>query len=96
MSITALAFHTAREKSLAWIWEESPAFAAFRGEAWMKEPCRSCDRRAIDFGGCRCQAFALTGDAARTDPACSLSLDHGKIVDAKSTAPTLRYLYRGR
>ena len=49
---------------------------AYRGEAWMSEPCRSCDRRTIDFGGCRCQAFALTGDAAATDPACALSPRH--------------------
>jgi pyrroloquinoline quinone biosynthesis protein E len=65
-----------REKSLAWIWEKSEAFNAYRGTAWMTGPCGECPRREIDFGGCRCQAFALTGDAARTDPACSLSPDH--------------------
>jgi pyrroloquinoline quinone biosynthesis protein E len=58
---------------LAWIWRESQAFQAFRGDSWMKEPCRSCPRKAVDFGGCRCQAFALTGDAANTDPVCTLT-----------------------
>jgi PqqA peptide cyclase len=65
-----------REDSLTWIWTESPLFQRFRGTDWMPEPCRSCDRRDIDFGGCRCQAFLLTGDAARTDPVCHLSPDH--------------------
>ena len=55
-----------------WIWHESAAFQAFRGDAWMKEPCRSCPRKAVDFGGCRCQALALTGDAANADPVCTL------------------------
>ncbi|HKS49996.1 MAG TPA: pyrroloquinoline quinone biosynthesis protein PqqE [Amycolatopsis sp.] len=65
-----------REDSLARIWAESPLFQRFRGTEWMPEPCRSCPRREVDFGGCRCQAFALTGDAARTDPVCVLSPDH--------------------
>ena len=64
----------------AWL---SPSFEAFRGEGWMSETCRSCDRRGLDFGGCRCQAFALTGDAAATDPACSLSPHHGSIAAAR-------------
>jgi pyrroloquinoline quinone biosynthesis protein E len=68
-----LHFDNVREHSLSWIWTESEAFNRFRGTAWMPEPCRSCPRREIDFGGCRCQAFLLTGDAANTDPACSLS-----------------------
>ena len=68
-----------RDRSLAWIWDHSKAFARFRGTDWMADPCRSCSRRDEDFGGCRCQAFALTGDAARTDPACRLSPDHGLI-----------------
>ncbi len=71
----------ARRTPLARIWTESPLFQAFRGTDWMPEPCRSCDRKEIDFGGCRCQAFLLTGDAARTDPVCHLSPDHG-IVEA--------------
>lgn len=71
-----------REHGLEWIWAESPLFKQFRGDAWMPDPCRSCDRREIDFGGCRCQAFALTGDAARTDPVCHLSPDHGLVEAA--------------
>ena len=63
--------------SLDEIWHHSAAFNAFRGEAWMPEPCRSCDKRTVDFGGCRCQAYHLTGSAAATDPACSLAPDHG-------------------
>src|SRR4029077_7499213 len=69
-SIATLSFENVRERSLEAIWNDSPAFLAFRGEAWMPEPCRSCDERARDFGGCRCQSFALVGDAAATDPAC--------------------------
>lgn len=76
---------TIREHSLKWIWEESPLFQEYRGDAWMPDPCRSCDRKEIDFGGCRCQAFALTGDASRTDPVCHLSPDHG-LVEAAVTA----------
>jgi PqqA peptide cyclase len=75
-----------REDSLAWIWERSPLFQSFRGTGWMPYPCQSCDRREIDFGGCRCQAFQLTGDAARTDPVCHLSPDHGLVADAVRTA----------
>jgi pyrroloquinoline quinone biosynthesis protein E len=75
-----------REHSLAWIWQESPLFQRFRGTDWMPEPCRSCDRRDIDFGGCRCQAFQLTGDAARTDPVCHLSPDHEIVADAVRAA----------
>jgi pyrroloquinoline quinone biosynthesis protein E len=75
-----------REHSLAWIWERSPLFQRFRGTDWMPEPCRSCDRRELDFGGCRCQAFQLTGDAARTDPVCHLSPDHGIVAAAVRAA----------
>jgi PqqA peptide cyclase len=71
--ITSLQFDNVQAHSLAWIWRESEAFQAFRGDSWMKEPCRSCPRKAVDFGGCRCQAFALTGDAANTDPVCTLT-----------------------
>jgi pyrroloquinoline quinone biosynthesis protein E len=80
-----------REHSLEWIWSESPLFRQYRGDDWMPDPCRSCDRREIDFGGCRCQAFALTGDAARTDPVCHLSPDHGLVEAAVAEAndPTL-------
>jgi pyrroloquinoline quinone biosynthesis protein E len=79
--IPGMTFENVREKTLEWIWRESASFRRFRGEDWMPEPCRSCDRRAEDFGGCRCQAFLLTADAALTDPACSLAPAHG-IVEA--------------
>jgi pyrroloquinoline quinone biosynthesis protein E len=79
MSIPSLQWDSVREHSLGWIWEASSGFNAFRGDAWMREPCRSCPRKAVDFGGCRCQAFLLTGDAARTDPVCTLSADRPLI-----------------
>ncbi|HEX6468744.1 MAG TPA: pyrroloquinoline quinone biosynthesis protein PqqE [Streptosporangiaceae bacterium] len=75
-----------RAHSLAWIWQRSPAFQRFRGTDWMPDPCRGCDRRELDFGGCRCQAFQLTGDAARTDPVCHLSPDHGVVAAAVRAA----------
>jgi pyrroloquinoline quinone biosynthesis protein E len=75
-----------REHSLTWIWEDSPLFRRFRGTDWMPDPCRSCPRREVDFGGCRCQAFALTGDAARTDPVCHLAPDHGIVAAAVHAA----------
>jgi pyrroloquinoline quinone biosynthesis protein E len=85
-TITTLRFENVAERSVAAIWNDSPAFNAFRGEGWMPEPCRSCDRRAVDFGGCRCQAFALAGDAALTDPACNLSPHHGTVAQARLRA----------
>lgn len=75
-----------REESLQRIWDDAPVFTAFRGTGWMQDPCRTCDRREIDFGGCRCQAFQLTGDAARTDPVCHLSPDHALVADAVEAA----------
>jgi pyrroloquinoline quinone biosynthesis protein E len=78
--IPGLEFTNVRERPLAWIWAESPAFRRFRGEDWMAEPCRSCDRRAQDFGGCRCQALLLAGDAAATDPVCSLAPSHDVVT----------------
>ena len=80
--IPGLRFDNVREHTLDWIWQNSEAFQKFRGEAWMPEPCRSCDRRTEDFGGCRCQAFLLTGDASATDPVCELAPLHQLIVDA--------------
>jgi pyrroloquinoline quinone biosynthesis protein E len=77
--LPGLSFENVREKTLAWIWQESSSFREFRGEEWMPEPCRSCDRRSEDFGGCRCQAFLLAGDATATDPACSLAPSHGIV-----------------
>jgi pyrroloquinoline quinone biosynthesis protein E len=79
--IPELTFENVQSRPLRWIWEASPAFQRFRGEDWMPEPCRGCDRRHEDFGGCRCQALLLAGDAAATDPVCSLSPDR-KLVDA--------------
>ena len=75
-----------RADPLAWIWAESPVMTAFRGTGWMPAPCRSCDRRELDFGGCRCQAFQLTGDPARTDPVCHLSPDHDLVTRAVEAA----------
>ena len=80
--ITTIGFSSVRDHDLAWIWWNSEAFQAFRGTAWLADPCRSCPRKEIDFGGCRCQAFALTGDAARTDPVCMHSPDHHLVRDA--------------
>jgi PqqA peptide cyclase len=85
-TIPGLVFDSVKARPLADIWTASAGFAAFRGEAWMPEPCRSCDRRGIDYGGCRCQAFHLTGDAAATDPVCRLSPAHGLIEAARATA----------
>jgi pyrroloquinoline quinone biosynthesis protein E len=85
-TLPGLVFDNAKDRPLAEIWRSSSAFGAFRGEAWMPEPCRSCDRRAIDFGGCRCQAFHLTGNAAATDPVCPLAPDHGLVTDARRAA----------
>jgi PqqA peptide cyclase len=85
-TLPGLEWETVRDRPLAEIWTDSPAFNAFRGEDWMPEPCRSCDRRLIDFGGCRCQAFHLTGRADVTDPACGLSTDHGVIEAARLRA----------
>jgi PqqA peptide cyclase len=79
--IPGLTFENVREKTLPEIWQ-SPSFRRFRGEEWMPEPCRSCDRRTEDFGGCRCQAFLLTGDAAATDPVCSLAPSHSLVESA--------------
>ena len=80
--IPGMHFDNVREHTLDWIWQSSEAFQKFRGEDWMPEPCRSCDRRAEDFGGCRCQAFLLTGDASATDPVCELAPLHHLIEDA--------------
>jgi len=80
--IPGLEFPNAGELSLRSIWEGSAAFQRFRGEAWMQEPCRSCERREIDFGGCRCQALMLAGDAVATDPVCSLSPSRKFVEEA--------------
>jgi pyrroloquinoline quinone biosynthesis protein E len=92
--ITTLQFDSVRDRSLGWIWEQSSAFQAFRDDAWMQEPCRSCARKTIDFGGCRCQAFALTGDAAATDPVCTLSPKRAIVDAAIREAADSPYRYR--
>jgi len=90
--LPGLSFENVRQKSLEWIWQESTSFRRFRGEEWMHEPCRTCDRRTEDFGGCRCQALLLTGDATVTDPACSLAPAHriveSAVREANSSAAT--------
>ncbi len=93
-TIPGLEFWSVRERSLADIWNNSPAFNAFRGSAWMMEPCRSCARREIDFGGCRCQAFALTGDARATDPVCHLAPHHGLVAALAAAQDEAPYAYR--
>jgi pyrroloquinoline quinone biosynthesis protein E len=89
--IPDLIFENLKDRSLREIWESSAAFQKFRGEDWMQEPCKSCDRRATDFGGCRCQALLLVNDAAATDPVCSLSPNRNKvdaILSAEASAPS--------
>jgi PqqA peptide cyclase len=81
-AIRTLTFERVGTRPLHEIWSQSPAFVAYRGTSWMPEPCRSCDRREIDWGGCRCQAYLLTGDAGATDPACELSPHRDTILRA--------------
>jgi pyrroloquinoline quinone biosynthesis protein E len=97
-TLPGLTFDSVKTRALADIWQSSAAFGAFRGEAWMPEPCRSCERRTLDFGGCRCQAYHLTGNAAATDPVCPLSPDHGLIERARgeALAPAPALTYRSR
>jgi pyrroloquinoline quinone biosynthesis protein E len=96
-TIPGLRFERLGDRPLAAIWADGPAFRAFRGEDWMQEPCRSCERRAIDFGGCRCQAFALAGDAAATDPVCAKSPAHAALAaaaEAEAAAAPEPFVYR--
>jgi pyrroloquinoline quinone biosynthesis protein E len=94
-TLTGIEFPSVRDLPLAEIWHDAPAFQLYRGTDWMAEPCRSCDRREIYWGGCRCQAFALTGDAGRTDPACALSPDHAlldvALVEAEAAPGPFTY-----
>ncbi len=80
-TIPDLVFWNVRDQPLEDIWLNSPAFNAFRGLEWMREPCRSCPRKEIDYGGCRCQAFALTGEARNADPVCHFSPHHGRVQE---------------
>jgi pyrroloquinoline quinone biosynthesis protein E len=84
--LPGLTFPNVRDHDMRWIWYESPGFNAFRGDAWMKEPCRSCPEKTKDFGGCHCQAFLLTGDATNADPVCDLSPHHHTVTDAVKEA----------
>jgi PqqA peptide cyclase len=96
-TIPALRFENVRDSPLHEIWFHSDGFNRFRGEAWMSEPCRGCERRHLDFGGCRCQAFHVAGDAAAADPACSRSPHHSLIQQAgarAATASPVEFAYR--
>ena len=84
--LPGLTFPNVRDHDLGWIWYDSPGFNAYRGDSWMKEPCRSCPEKAKDFGGCRCQAYMLTGDATNTDPVCGLSPLHHVVTDVVDQA----------
>lgn len=95
--IPGISVDSVREKALADIWFRGEAFQKFRGTAWMKEPCASCDRREIDWGGCRCQALMMTGDACNADPACEKSPWHEEfaaIAERESQAPAPPFIYR--
>jgi pyrroloquinoline quinone biosynthesis protein E len=87
--LPGLTFPNVRDASVEWIWRDSPGFNHFRGDDWMKEPCRSCPEKTKDFGGCRCQAYLLTGDPANTDPVCDLSPHHHLVTQmvAKASEP---------
>ncbi|MBN9594596.1 MAG: pyrroloquinoline quinone biosynthesis protein PqqE [Afipia sp.] len=96
-TITGLVFESVRDHPIAWIWQNSEAFNRYRGTGWMPQPCQSCEFREVDYGGCRCQAFALTGNAANTDPACALSPLHEQIFKTatiESAGDTRLFIYR--
>ncbi|MDO6523739.1 pyrroloquinoline quinone biosynthesis protein PqqE [Shimia thalassica] len=85
-TIPTLSFENVKDKSLSDIWYKSEAFNAYRGTDWLPDPCQTCDRKEIDFGGCRCQALAIAGDANATDPVCKLAPGHKHLVDALAEA----------
>jgi pyrroloquinoline quinone biosynthesis protein E len=93
-SIPGLEFWSVKDHPLEQIWTSSPAFNAFRGTDFLPEPCKSCERREVDFGGCRCQAFALTGDARATDPVCHLSPHHRLVEELAAVQEDRAYSYR--
>jgi pyrroloquinoline quinone biosynthesis protein E len=84
--LPGLEFPNVRDRDLRHIWFDSTGFSHYRGDAWMKEPCRSCPEKTRDFGGCRCQAYLLTGDAANADPVCDLSPYHHLVTEAVAVA----------
>jgi pyrroloquinoline quinone biosynthesis protein E len=88
--LPGLSFPNVREASIESIWYQSPAFKRFRGDGWMKEPCRSCPEKTKDFGGCRCQAYLLTGDPDNADPVCDLSPHHHLVTEAVERAQRAR------
>ena len=92
-----LTFDNVRDTPLRDIWYEGSAFQAYRGTEWMSEPCKSCERKTVDFGGCRCQAMALSGDPAATDPVCIKSPHHVDLqarADAHAAAEDAALIYR--
>ena len=88
--LPGLEFPNVRDRDLRWIWHDSPAFNRYRGDEWMKEPCRSCPEKVKDYGGCRCQAYMLTGDAANADPVCDKSPHHTLVTQAVERAEQVR------
>lgn len=89
-------FENIRDKALELIWRDSQGFNEFRGTSWMREPCKSCDRREIDWGGCRCQAYALTNDASAADPTCAFS-EHRSVLEEplqEANKPAPKFVYR--
>ncbi|OUI83794.1 pyrroloquinoline quinone biosynthesis protein PqqE [Acetobacter tropicalis] len=95
-SIPGLTFPTVQEEGLAAIWQDSPLFTLYRGTDWMPDPCRSCAFKEDDWGGCRCQALALAGDAGATDPVCHRAPGHGLIEKAISERPAVPPAFRYR
>ena len=95
-TIPGVEFANVRRHSLEWIWTDSPAFARFRGTDWMQEPCRTCPlgRQELDWGGCRCQALRLAGDASATDPICRFSPHHDRVVAARDSTEASDFTYR--
>ncbi len=96
-TIPDMEFENVQDKSVGWIWQHSEAFNRFRGTAWMPEPCRSCDRREIDWAGCRCQALALTGSASNPDPVCDKVEGHAQIREQAFSDSSLigeKFVYR--
>ncbi|GLO72822.1 coenzyme PQQ synthesis protein E [Phaeobacter inhibens] len=96
-TIPSLSFDNVKDKSLSDIWYHGAAFEAYRGEDWMQDPCKSCERRKLDFGGCRCQAMAIAGDASATDPVCIKSPLHQKmteLAEGYSMDETAELIYR--
>lgn len=80
--LPGMTFPNVREHSMEWAWYESPGFNRFRGDGWMKDPCRTCPEKEKDLGGCRCQAYMLTGNAENADPVCDKSPHHERIREA--------------